>query len=230
MEIRDNIEGRPPGLEHVAPLLPDSDDPNDATTAFDSEILIHKAFETNFDEAVEMLFRWYYAPLCNHAVRFVSSKEVAEDIVSDVFSSFYQKRSFEIRQTGSFRAYLFTCVRNKAFNYVRFEMQRNFPLDHADLVMSGDQRPDEITQYEDLYHDVENAVNDLPLRRRSIYIMSRIEGKKYEEIAKELEISVKTVKEHMYQALQQVRKDLREKWLLVVPIFIVKIEQLWNQL
>lgn len=216
-------------LEETTPFLPELDDPDGATATFNSEILIHKAFENNFDEAVEMLFRWYYAPLCNHAIRFVSSKEVAEDIVSDVFSTFYQKRSFEIRQTGSFRAYLFTCVRNKAFNYVRFEMQRNFPLDHADFVMSGDQRPDEITQYEDLYHDVENAVNHLPLRRRSIYIMSRIEGKKYEEIAKELEISVKTVKEHMYQALQQVRKDLREKWLLV-PIFIVKIEQLWNQL
>lgn len=212
-----------------APRVPHGDEAQDVP-ATDPEFLIYKAFESNFDEAVEMLFRWYYAPLCNHAVRFVWSREVAEDIVSDVFSNIYLQRTFSRQQGGSFRAYLFTCVRNRAFNYVRSEMQRNFPLDHADRVMCQDQQPDEITEYEDLYHDVENAINELSVRRRSIYLMSRVDGKKHEEIARELEISVKTVKEHMYQALMQVRKSLRDKWLLAVPFFIFNMAQVWNQL
>ena len=54
--------------------------------SLDSEILIHKAFEENFDTGIEFLFRWYYEPLCSHAIRYVSSKEIAEDIVSDVFA------------------------------------------------------------------------------------------------------------------------------------------------
>ncbi len=191
----------------------------------DSELLIHKAFEKDYDAGIELLFRWYYAALCNHAIRFVSSKEVAEDIVSEVFSALYlQKPLYE--QKTSFRAWLFTCVRNKAFNYVRLELRRNSPIDSAERMEAPDQLPDEITEYEELYHDMQNAVNTLPPRRRSIYIMSRMEGKKHEEIALELGISVNTVKEHMSQALRQIRSALKEKWSMLIPLFLINIELL----
>lgn len=195
----------------------------------DSELLIHKAFERDFDAGIELLFRWYYPALCNHAIRFVSSREVAEDIVSEVFSALYlQKPLYE--QKTSFRAWLFTCVRNRAFNYVRLELKRNSPIDSAERMQASDQLPDEITEYEELYHDVEDAVNMLPTRRRSIYIMSRFEGKKHEEIAVELGISVNTVKEHMSQALRQIRSALREKWSLLVPLILLNIALLWSRL
>lgn len=188
----------------------------------DSELLIHKTFEKDYDAGIELLFRWYYAALCNHAIRFVSSREVAEDIVSEVFSALYlQKPLYE--QKNSFRAWLFTCVRNKAFNYVRLELRRNSPIDSAERMEAPDQQPDEITEYEELYHDMQNAVNTLPTRRRSIYIMSRMEGKKHEEIALELGISVNTVKEHMSQALRQIRSALKEKWSMLIPLFFINI-------
>lgn len=191
-------------------------------SVLDSELLIHKTFERDYDAGIELLFRWYYAALCNHAIRFVSSREVAEDIVSEVFSALYlQKPQYE--QKSSFRAWLFTCVRNKAFNYVRLELRRNSPIDSAERMEAPDQQPDEITEYEELYHDMQNAVNTLPTRRRSIYIMSRMEGKKHEEIALELGISVNTVKEHMSQALRQIRNALKEKWSMLVPLFLINI-------
>lgn len=200
-----------------------------AESAIQSEVLIRKAFERDFDEAIEMLYRWYYAPLCNHAIRYVFSREAAEDIVSEIFSAFYLQKSNAHLQ-GSFRAYLFASVRNRSFNYVRYEMQRNFPLDKADRVVTTDQQPDEITEYEDLYHNIEMAINALPGRQKSIYIMCRVEGKKHEEIAAELKISIKTVKEHMYRALQQIKKELRLKWPLSAIGFFFDLEQLWNQL
>ncbi len=206
-------------------MVKESGNTADDGSILDSELLIHKAFEKDYDAGIELLFRWYYAALCNHAIRFVSSKEVAEDIVSEVFSALYlQKPLYE--QKTSFRAWLFTCVRNRAFNYVRLELRRNSPIDSAERMEAPDQLPDEITEYEELYQDMQNAVNTLPTRRRSIYIMSRMEGKKHEEIALELGISINTVKEHMSQALRQIRNALKEKWSMLVPLFLINIELL----
>lgn len=210
--------------------FPGKADDGGPTAGIGSEALIHKAFEEDFNAGVELLFRWYYAPLCNHAIRFVASREQAEEIVSEVFSAFYLQKPFYKKQS-SMRAWLFTCVRNKALNYVRSEMRKHFSLDYAERELSPDQQPDEMTEFEDLYHTVQNAVNTLPLRRRSIFIMNKIEGKKLEEIARELDISVKTVKEHMYQALQRIRKEIREKWPMAWPVLLLNnMEQLWNLL
>src|SRR5215217_6564857 len=180
-------------FEHkTSDVFPSAEDFAWKQVQLDSEILIRKAFENNFDAGIESLFRWYYVPLCSHAIRYVSSKEIAEDIVSDMFCKLYLEKSVSHIKT-SFRSYLFTWVRNRAFDYVKLEMSRSSSIENASLISnnSGEQ-PDDITQYEDLYHDVERVVNAMPQRRRKIYVMHRIEGKKYAEISDELNISVKT--------------------------------------
>ncbi|MCE6990200.1 RNA polymerase sigma-70 factor [Dyadobacter sp. CY323] len=197
-------------------LLPGPIHEKDAVKVIDSEMLLKRAFEKDSSAGAEALYKWYYAPLCSHAVRYVSSKEIAEDIVADVFFKFFAQRLY-LKIDSSFRAYLFTCVRNSAFNYVQTEMRRSTSLEFAELVpIREDQQPDGLTQYEETYQDVEKAVNALPLKRRKIYIMHRVEGKKYQEIANDLEISIKTVKEQMTKAIQQIRKELKGKWFLLL--------------
>src|SRR5690606_35406151 len=97
------------------------------------------------------------------------------------------------------------------------------PIDSAERMEAPDQLPDEITEYEEQYHDMQNAVNTLPTRRRRIYIMTRMEGKKLEEIAFELGISENTVKEPMSQALRQIRNELKDKWSMLFPLFLINI-------
>lgn len=186
----------------------------------DSEMLLKKAFQNDVNEGITLLFRWYYKPLCSHAIRYVSSKEIAEDIVSDVFYKFHSEQLYDGIET-SFRAYLFTAVRYRSFDYVRAEMKRNTSIQYADYVaLRPDEQPDHITQYEELSRDVENAINTLPIKRRKIYVMHRFEGKKYQEIAAELNLSLRTVEAQMYQALHQVRKILRIKWFFLILILI----------
>jgi len=181
-----------------------------------SEDLLHRTFSINPDKGIELLFQWYYHPLCSHAVRYVSSKEIAEDIVSDVFYTFHSDRLF-LKIETSYRAYLFTVVRHKAFDYVRNEMKRSTSLGQADYIpIREDLQPDSITQFEDLYHDVVKAIGTLPVKRRKVYIMHRFEGKKFQEIASEMDLSLRTVETHMYQAVHQVRQFLREKWLVLL--------------
>ncbi|SDE86359.1 RNA polymerase sigma-70 factor, ECF subfamily [Dyadobacter soli] len=182
----------------------------------DSELFIRKAFEEDPDAGVILLFRNYYLKLCSHAARFVSSREIAEDIVSDIFLEFQVKNLHKTVNT-SFRAYLYTSVRNRAFDYLRSELLRGDPLDEqsGEIPASVAFDPESITQYEELYHDVEHAVQSLPLKRRQVYLKHRFEGKKYVEIAEELGIPVRSVETLSYQATQEVRRLLRNKWLFL---------------
>ncbi|WP_245565022.1 sigma-70 family RNA polymerase sigma factor [Spirosoma spitsbergense] len=189
----------------------------------DTELFLRKTFEQDVDAGITLLFRQYYAMLCSHAVRYVSSKAIAEDIVSDIFYEFQVDLRYQTI-TSSYRAYLFTMVRNRAFDHVRVEMRHMTSLDSAELIPAHKtQSPDSITQYEELYHDVENAINAMPLKRRQIYVMHRFEGRKYQEIADELTLSLRTVEAHLYQAIRQIRITLKDKWLLIAWV----VGQLW---
>lgn len=184
-----------------------------------SEKLIQQAFQNNPDEGIQRLFHCYHALLCSHAVRFVSSRAIAEDIVSDIFYEFHVRQLYHTI-TSSYRAYLFASVRNRAFDYVRREIHRNDSLDQATHVsIPAAQEPDSIIQYEDLYRDVESAIEAMPVKRRQIYLMHRFEEKKALEIAGELGVSIRTVEAHLYQALRQMREQLRSKWFLLALLF-----------
>ncbi|MBN8824927.1 MULTISPECIES: RNA polymerase sigma-70 factor [unclassified Spirosoma] len=198
--------------------------PSSGKASWDNELFLRKAFQEDAERGISLLFRQYYALLCSHAVRFVSSKAIAEDIVSDIFYEFQAESRYK-SITSSFRAYLFTAVRNRAFDYVRAEMRHNTSLENAELMPAHKtQSPDSITQYEELYHDVENAINAMPVKRRQIYIMHRFEGKKYQEIADELHLSLRTVEAHLFQAMRQIRNTLKDKWLLIACL----VGQLWQ--
>ncbi|NBA84439.1 RNA polymerase sigma-70 factor [Emticicia sp. CRIBPO] len=185
----------------------------------DPELLIRQAFQSEPEAGMSMLFHQYYPMLCNHAVRFVSSKAIAEDIVSDIFFEFHSQQRY-LHITTSFRAFLFTSVRHRSFDYVKRELHRNASLDNAaQFSMASTYEPDSIIQYEELCHDVENAIGQMPLKRRQIYIMHRFEGKKYQEIANELHLSLRTIEAHLYQAIRQIRKALQDKWLILLIFF-----------
>lgn len=182
------------------------------------ELFIRKTIVENHRLGVELLYKRYFQPLCTHAVRFVQSREVAEDLVSEIFFHFYTQKLF-LEINTSYRLYLFRTVRNRAYNYLRWDLGRKAELTEASQKpILDDQQPDQISQYEELYHDVEEAVNRLPLDRRRIYLMRKFEGKKYQEIADELNLSIKTVDVQLNRANQFVRNALKGKWQLVLII------------
>jgi RNA polymerase sigma-70 factor (family 1) len=189
---------------------------NGLLVEIDNELFIKKAFETDADKGISLLFKAYYAPLCSHALRFVSSKAIAEDLVSDIFYEFHSQ-SLYLKIQASYRSYLFSSTRNRAFDYVRKEMKRETGLENAAYItISETLQPDSITQYDDFYQDVQKTIDSMPIKRRQIYLMNRFEGKKIQEIADELTISSRTVEAHLYQAFKFLRDTLREKWLVLL--------------
>lgn len=179
----------------------------------DSELFIRKAFEENPRQGCELLFRRYHKVLCSHAVRFVYSREIAEDLVSDVFCRLWKTKAYE-GITSSYRFYLFRCVRNEAYNYLRLEFRKTESMEVAELQESSrSQRPDHITQFEEVFAQVEVLIESLPPQCRKIFLMNRFEGKKYQEIADETGTSIKTVEVHIGKALAILRKGLKDHWI-----------------
>src|SRR5260221_424795 len=152
-----------------------------------------------------MIFRHYYSLLCSHAVRYVSSRAVAEDIVSDILFEFQSKSIYNF-VTTSYRAYLFISVRNRAYDYVKREMRRNNTVIENAMTVEGQhcEQPDSITQFDELHHLIEQTINSMPMKRKQVYVMHRFESKKSKEIAEELKLSQRTIEAHIYMAIKQI--------------------------
>lgn len=176
------------------------------TRVIDAEVLLRKTFETDPRQGCSLLFRLYYAPLCSHVIRFVYSKQVAEDIVADVFCRFWDGHVFQ-KITISYRAYLFKSVRHSAYNYIKFQLSRNAPGEKF-VAAQHCYDPCEILQYDELYQLLDETINALPQQCKRVFVLSRMENKRYQEIADELDISVKAIEAHISKALRILREKI----------------------
>ncbi len=184
----------------------------------DSEVLIRRSFETDHLKGCELLFKRYYQSLCSHAVRFVYSRAVAEDIVMEVFSRFWQHKIYRSVET-SYRAYLFTTVRHAAFAYLRSEFGKEQPV--ATLMDLPDESensstPQQLLQYHELQSKIEDILKAIPPQSQKVFIMSRFEGKKNQVIADELNLSTKTIEGHITKVLSILRRSLRENGFITM--------------
>ncbi|NJN34324.1 MAG: RNA polymerase sigma-70 factor [Saprospiraceae bacterium] len=205
-----NITEKEKAPHELTPLSKVEDTTDSAQVlALDDEYFIRRAFERAPTEGCELLFKHYHRGLCNHAVRFVYSKQIAEDLVSDVFCRFWKNKSYETVKS-SYRHYLYRSVRNEAMSYLRAEFKDMESIENAANTEGvASYEPDYITQFEEISKRLKELVEALPPQCRKAFLMSRFEGKKYQVIATELSLSVKTVEAHISLALQRIKKGLQ---------------------
>lgn len=181
----------------------------------DDEIFIKKALQLNPKDGCELLFRRYYKPLCSHAIRYIYSKEIAEDLVSDVFCKFWKNESYK-NITSSFRSYLFRSVRNTAFTYLRSEFNTVERSEKYDMIeVTENLKADSICIYEETLARVKLLVDSMPPQCKKVFLLSRFESKGNKEIAEELNLSLKTIEAHMGKALGIMRKGLKDYITLI---------------
>ncbi|MCF2491923.1 MULTISPECIES: RNA polymerase sigma-70 factor [Dyadobacter] len=188
----------------------------------DSAVFLKATFEQDPGKGLELLFRRYYNPLCSHAVRFVYSKQIAEDLVSEVFFQFYRTRAYE-NITSSYTSYLFRCVRNECYTYMRREFGKMASLEASEenTISTYHQQPDAEIHYNNLFLKVNEVIARLPMQCQKVFLLSRFENKKYHEIAAELHISPKTVEVHISKALKHLRLALRGEWMISAGLTLV---------
>lgn len=178
-----------------------------------------------FDEkSLEMLFRAHYTGLIRFATGYVKDPEVAREIVQDSFVSLWEKRE-TLDMSKPVKTYLSTTVRNKCLNYLRDN--RKFSSDLLALENLANEatfeEPDRLVEA-DLQHRIDSAIAELPPKCREIFVMNRFNHLKYQQIADQLGISVKTVETQMSKALQHLRVRLADFMTLAFMIFMKSME------
>jgi RNA polymerase sigma-70 factor (family 1) len=177
------------------------------TKETDVDSLIMRVIEGDDYFAFELLFKKMYNPLCQFCIKFVKSSEVAEELVSDVFYSIWKNRNRLI--ISSPKAYLFTSVRNKAYDHLRkVKKQIHCDLENATNLPADTANSQEILVLHELTACMEQSIARLPKQCRLIYELSRDQGLKYKEIATILRVSVKTVETQMGRALKHLRNSM----------------------
>jgi RNA polymerase sigma-70 factor (ECF subfamily) len=161
------------------------------------------------EKAFEELFFKYYQNLCIFAVKIVKSPELAKDCVQEVFLKLWRNREdWEI--TYSLSVYLYKAVRNQALN--KDEKQKNY-RDYAQKYyeegFSKERKHRELSYKESkLITKIWDIAEGMPERRRMVFELHRKDGLSYKEIAKVMDITRKTVENHMGRALQDIREQL----------------------
>jgi RNA polymerase sigma-70 factor (family 1) len=171
------------------------------------EQLLERILRHNDYCAFETLFHAMYSPLCQFCLRFVQVREVAEELVSDVFFTIWKNR--ERMEMTSHRSYLFTAVRNRAFDHLRKVKRTSWcDLEKASHVAGDHPDSQEMMVERELNISIRKSIASLPKQCRVIFELSRDEGLKYKEIAAKLNISIKTVETQMGRALKHLHRSL----------------------
>jgi RNA polymerase sigma-70 factor (ECF subfamily) len=163
-------------------------------------------------QAYRQLFILFQSSLLEFAVSILKSKQLSEEIVSDVFIAIWQKRQ-QLDKIENLPFYLFTAVKNRAINELhRQKRMGSVPLDEVAI------------EFRSLYHDpeqkfisaemieeIQTSIRQLPPRCQLIFKLVKEDGLKYKEVAELLHLSVKTVENQMGFALKKITAALNIK-------------------
>ena len=172
------------------------------------------------DKAVfDFVFKYYYSGLCAYSMNYISSQQVAEDIVQGFFVSLWIK-SENLEINTSLKSYLFTSVKNKCLDHLKHNKVKESYQKH--LTNTPDQQePSHLSMYveTELNEILASAIEKLSPRCREIFELSRFEGLKNAEIAEKLQISKRTVELQISNALKLLKEELKD----ILPYFIIPL-------
>ncbi|MCT4587036.1 MAG: RNA polymerase sigma-70 factor [Carboxylicivirga sp.] len=159
-------------------------------------------------EAFEELYKSNYRLAYKYCLRLVKTPSVCEDIVQDVFAYIWKNREV-IHIQKSFTSYLLKACHNACVNY--FNKERNKQDYIQKSLKKGLYTEDgySIIYEEEIRSILKDLIEELPDQCRKVFILSREKGLKYKEIAKQLNISPKTVEAQIYRALKYIKQRLK---------------------
>ncbi len=173
-------------------------------------------FQAGRQVIFDYFFDKYYQGLCVYAFRMIKSKSEAEDIVVDFFVRVLENRK-NIRIETSVKSYFVRSVHNRCLDYLAHQrVVVNHELFRQQIMSEDDFHEYPLIDTE-LQSLIEKAIQSLPKEIRETFILNRFEGLKYQQIADQENISVKTVEYRMSKALTILRKELGD----YLPILVL---------
>lgn len=170
----------------------------------DERILI--LFREDPKLALSLLYDKYFDYLSKEIYFILKDEDDTQDVIQDLFLTLWKNKEHLNNINSSLKLYLRKAAYNKSLNKIKTKVQF-FEVEDDDFVYDNcDQHSDMVV--EELNLRIKKAIDDLPLKCRTVFILSRYDEKSYKEIAENLEISIKTVENQISKALKILRKKI----------------------
>ena len=166
---------------------------------------LSKKIANNDQYAYRQLFIQFYNKLCRFVMGFTKNKELAEEIVSDVFINIWKKRT-ALEEITNLKLYLYISSRNITFNYLKkLQREKHIYLDTVEIEPEDPfSDPGQIMITKEMNLRLKSAINKLPPRCKLIFILVKEDGLSYKQAAKLLNLSVSTIDNQLTIALKKI--------------------------
>jgi len=186
----------------------------------EGEIELIRAFKKGDIKAFEKLFQKYHKKLYVFLFHLLHSKEDTEEIVQEAFIKIWEKRE-EFKEEHSFNSFLFTIAKNSFLNLNRKKINLKVFEDHLDFVeITSTVKTDDYVLFKETKEIINIIINDLPPKRKEIFLLRRIEGLSRNEIAEKLGISIITVDSQLTKANIYLKDQLKKYSVLLLILFL----------
>ena len=160
-----------------------------------------EAIKENDHDAFKILYYRYFQKLIRYAYYRLHSVETARDLVQELFFRVWTGRE-RLNPQKSIKAYLYKSLNNLIINHLKLSSSKTSSLTEID------ERKIKIEEIQDNRIDIQNIIKKLPEKLKTVFILSRVEGYKYSEIAEICNISVKAVEKRMTKVFVLLRENI----------------------
>lgn len=170
------------------------------------EILSSNQFEKLFKESFDKFFEGLHRYACT----LLKDQDKASDAVQSIFTKWWEMQT-PLEHHDAAKAYLYTAVYRHCLNIIRHEKVKLFHTEsYVRELTTGSNFYSDVNSYEELDHQVQTAIETLPPQCQLIFRKSRVEQKRYAEIAEEMNLSIKTIEAQIGKALKILREKLSD--------------------
>ena len=162
---------------------------------------------------IEQVFKEYYGSLCYFASKYLQDEEVIEDIVQDIFITLLEKKT-QFQSETHLKNFLYLSVRNGCLNYTRNLRSRDKYI--ASLASEElEESFEENIILTEIHRELSIAVSKLPEECRKVFELCYFQGLDNESAAKELGVSINTVKAQKARGKKILKESLKD----LMPFF-----------
>jgi RNA polymerase sigma-70 factor (ECF subfamily) len=166
-----------------------------------------KSLKASDRDAFETLFNILHQNIFNFILYRIKDQQIAEDLLQDVFYKLWINRE-KLDEHQSIKNYVYTIADNLILNHIRhLKVVAKHQIESSPPHFIKADSPQFILEEKEWQSKLSSAIEKLPEKTKVVFLMSRMEDLKYQEIADRLSISVKTVETHMVKALKTLRES-----------------------
>jgi RNA polymerase sigma-70 factor (family 1) len=158
--------------------------------------------------AFDVLYKKYCKRVYKFGNSILKSQEESENLMQEVFLNLWENRH-KVEKDSSIKSYVFTITYNSAISVIRKKARESEFIEYLKTLQDINEEPvNTELEYNEIVNKLDEIIKELPQRQKEVYLLHKVEGLKYSEIAERLDISVNTIENHMSRALKTIREKL----------------------